>query len=265
MRRGTSFWGLLLILLGVLFLLDNADLLGDIGVRGLFFPIFLIIFGFVILYNYLTRPASNIEQLIIPVDDAEIANIRIDHGAGRLLLKAGIDQDELISGKFGGGVEFSKEVTGTRANIRLKMPNRWFPFFWIPGTILSKSWDVDLKRSFPWIISLNTGAGETNLDLSDLLVQKVVLKTGVSSTKINLPNFAGYTSLHIEAGVASVEVHVPAHVAAQIRTEVGLANVNIDRERFAKKGEVYISGDYDIAENKADIFISSGISSVSVN
>jgi hypothetical protein len=265
MRKDTLFLGSLLTLLGILFLLDNVGLLGGLDVWGLFWPFFLIFLGILILLNFLIHPTTDVKQLKIPVGDAERAKIQFDHGAGRLNVRAGGNQDELILGSFGGGVEFSHDIAEGQANIRLKMPQRWFPFLWIPGLSSSTMWNVKLKQDYPLIMTFNTGAGETNLDLSDLKVQKVVIKTGASSTKIRLPNNAGYTSLHIESGVASVDVHIPENVAARIKTDIGLASVNINRSRFPKRGNVYISDDYDSSENKVDINISSGISSISIN
>lgn len=265
MKRNTIFWGSLFILLGLLFLLDNADLLGDLDVWGLFWPFFFIFLGILILLNYLIRPPADVKQLKIPLVNAERAKIQFDHGAGRLKVSAGTNQEELILGSFGGGVELSQEVVEGQANIRLKIAQNWFPFLWIPGLSSSIMWDVYLRRDYPFTMILNTGAGETNLDLRELLVEDIVLKTGASSSHIYLPESAGYTSLKIESGVASVEVNIPENVAGRIRTEVGLASININRLRFPKRGEVYISDDYESSENKVDIFISSGISSVSIS
>jgi hypothetical protein len=264
MRRDTIFWGSLLVLLGILFLLNNAGLLGSLDIWGLFWPFFLIFLGVWILLSYFLRTKPEEELLKVPVEGADHASIRFDHGVGRLIVKAGRNQEELLSGTFGGGVEFSRELSGGQANISLKKPPRWFTFR-LPGNMSAITWNVDLKPDFPLTLNFNTGAGDTSLELSDLQVKKVVLKTGASATRIMLPISAGYTSMHVEAGVASVDIHVPPPVAARIRAEVGLGSLSIDGERFPKQGGIYISKDYESAENKVDIDISSGVSSVSVN
>ncbi len=55
----------------------------------------------------------------------------------------------------------------------------------------------------------DTGAGEANLDLTDLQVKDLRLNTGASSTNLKLPAGAGLTNLKIEAGAASIVIYVP--------------------------------------------------------
>lgn len=263
MRRDYLFWGSVFILLGILFFIHSTGTFGDFDVWGLFWPILFILLGCFILFNHLLRLKTEIQHITIPLSDSDRALIQFDHGAGRLNVKAGQDQDELVSGNFG-GVEFTQDVIERQMNICLKMPLRWFPVFWLPGITVSNTWNVYLKRDFPLILIINTGANETNLDLSNLKVEKVVLKTGASSTNLQLPNNAGYTALTIDSGVASVDVHIPENVSARIRTDVGLASININRIRFPKRRNEYISDNYDLSENKVEIDISGGISAISV-
>lgn len=264
MRRGTVFWGSLLILIGLLILLDNAGVFGDINVWSLIWPLFLIFLGGWILYNYLARSSTEIKRLNIPMGTSTSAHIRFDHGGGRLNVKAGINQEDLLSGDFGGGIRLFTEPVEDKAEIHLQMPQNLFPYVWIPGSSSDISWQVTIKNKFPISLSFNSGASESNIDLSELIVQSVVLKAGVSSTKLILPEGAGYTRVKIDAGVASIHVHIPDSVAARIRSSVGLGSVNIDRKRFPKSGSIYLSEDYEAAENKVDIDISSGIGSIRI-
>lgn len=264
MRRDTIFWGSLLILIGMLILLDNAGVFGDINVWGLIWPLFLIVLGGRILLNYFVSSPQEVKKLNIPVGDSTSAHIQFDHGGGRLFVKAGIDQEDLLSGEFGGGIKHFIDTVGDKADIKLQIPQSMFPFVWIPGTSSAVSWQVALKNNLPISLSFNNAACESNIDLSDLLVRNIVLKTGASSTKLILPEDADYTRVKIDAGVASINVHIPTSVAARIKTSIGLGSVAIDRKRFPKNGNIYISNDYETAENKVDIDISGGISSISI-
>lgn len=264
MRRGTIFWGSLLILIGFLILLDNAGVFGDLNVWGVFWPLLLIFLGGWILFNYFVRTPPEIKRLNIPVGDATSTHIRFDHGGGRLFVKCGIDQEDLLVGEFGGGVKHSIESVGNKAKIQLQIPQEAFPFVWIPGTSSSASWQVALKNNIPISLSFNSGASESNIDLSDLLVTNIVLKTGASSTKLILPKSAGFTSVNIDAGVASIDVRVPESVSARIRTSVGLGNVSIDQKRFPLNRGIYMSSDYETAENRVDIEISGGLGTISI-
>jgi hypothetical protein len=53
-------------------------------------------------------------------------------------------------------------------------------------------------------------------------------------------------------------------VAADIRVESGLADINIDQTRFPRTGKHYISPDYETAANKIDLRLETGVSSVKI-
>jgi predicted membrane protein len=102
------------------------------------------------------------------------------------------------------------------------------------------------------------------LDLTDLKVIEFVMKTGASTTEITMPANAGYTKAKVESGLGSMKIRFPLGVAGKIRTESGLASVSIDGSRFPRSGSVYISADYDEAENKVDLSLNTGVGSVEV-
>ena len=52
MIRGRVFWGLFVLLIGVLLLLDNLGYLPSVNIWGLIWPLFLIAAGGWILWNY---------------------------------------------------------------------------------------------------------------------------------------------------------------------------------------------------------------------
>ena len=111
---------------------------------------------------------------------------------------------------------------------------------------------------------MKIGANEAILDLSELNIEKLRLETGVSSTLLKLPASASYTNAVISAGVVSLTIDIPEHVAAKIRYSGGLMDFRIDRSRFPKTGGFYQSPDYDSASQKVDLKIDGGIGSVNI-
>jgi hypothetical protein len=261
MIRGRIFWGLIVLLVGVLLLLENLGYLPGINIWGLIWPLFLIALGGWILWNYFTRGSRRAEQMSIPIEGAVRARLRFQHGAGRIDISAGGSQENLLEGDFGGGLDITKEQRGDELDIVLKIPISIFPFDWSPGQSLD--WSVRLNREIPLSISLETGASESRLDLSDLRLSELILKSGASSTAVTLPSNAGFTRVDIDAGAASLKVMVPQGVAVRIRSSGGLSNVSVS-DRFPKSGGMYQSPDYDSAANKVDIDIEMGVGSVSI-
>lgn len=264
MRKGTIFWGAILILLGVLLLVNTFI---KVDIAKFFWPLLLILLGLWVLWGVFAAPRTfETEDATIPLEGAAQARIRMRHGAGRLRVGGGAGPDELLSGSFGGGMEQQAKQTGDTLDVEMKVrvsaANFAFPWMWGPRGALD--WTVSLNEDIPLSLDLETGASDTRLDLSDLRVTNLRVQTGASSSEITLPASAGYTKAAISSGAASVRVRVPEGVAARVKAHGGMADIRVDKNRFPRVGNVYQSEDYDTAENKIDIDIDTGVGSISV-
>ena len=263
MKSSSFFWGFVLLVAGVLTLLSNLGIL-KVQIWSLLWPTFLIALGLWTLYsNFSGRRGGRQEQAEIALEGASQARIQLNHGAGRLEIGSGDLAGSLLQGNFGGGLELDSHRSGDRIEARLSVPTASFPIFWSPGAAFN--WAVRLNRSVPLELDFNTGAGESEIDLSDLLVKDLRLQTGASSSNIVLPAHAGSTRVRVEAGAASVRVRVPEGVAARIHVQSGLSGININTNRFQRSGSDYCSPDYDSAENRVDLEFQTGVGSVEVD
>lgn len=261
MQRNSIFWGVILVLAGGLLLLDNLNIL-NVNIWGLFWPVLLIALGAWFLWGTLNRREVEMEHANVPLEGASRARLRIRHGAGRLNLSAGAPMGDLAEGDFGGGVDVQSRRQGDLLDTSLSVPVQFAPFQWAPGSSLD--WTLGLARDVPISLDFETGASESFIDLSELRVSDVRLKSGASSTRLTLPANAGFTRASIETGAAAVRVEIPSGVAAQIRAHSGLASVTVDTQRFPRNGDVYQSPDYDGAANKVELRIETGVGSVDV-
>ena len=111
-----------------------------------------------------------------------------------------------------GGVEQRVNRKGDRLDVSLKQtPGLW-------ARSMGQEFRVDFNPGVELELDFHTGATDTTLDLSGLLVNSLDLKTGASSTVITAPE-RGHTKASIDAGAASVEVRVPESAAARITAE----------------------------------------------
>jgi hypothetical protein len=262
MRRNTLFWGTVLIILGVLQLLNNLGIL-QISVWQVAWPLLLIAFGiWVLLGTILRRSPGQAEQVSIPLETAGRARIQIQHAAGRLSLAGKTGPGVLLDGTFGGGLNHSSRMDGDTLVVDMRVPEGYFPWGWGPRDTLD--WNFRLSEAIPLTLDFNTGASESQIDLSGLRVPELSLQTGASSTDITLPAAAGMTHMKVGSGAASVNIKVPHGVAARIRAQGGLASIVIDQTRFPRQGELYLSPDYDSAPNKVDIDVQTGVGAVDI-
>lgn len=264
MRKGTIFWGAIIILLGILLLINN---LTGIDIGKFFWPLLLILLGAWILWGVFSGPRSfETEEATIPLEGAGEARIHIGHGAGRLRVSGGASPDALLSGSFGGGLEQKVKrednELDVKLNVRVSGAHFAVPWMWGPGRSLD--WEINLNEEIPLSLNLETGASDTRVDLTDLRVTDLRLQTGASASEITLPVSAGHTKAVIRSGAASVKVRVPDGVAARIEASGGLADIQVNKSRFPRVGDVYQSEDYATAENKVDIDVETGVGSISV-
>ncbi len=260
--RGNLFWGIVLIILAALLLLNQQGWLkGDIF--GYFWPAIIVLFGLWLLIGAFSRGRSSAtrQHISIPLENARKARIKLDHAAGRLNLQAGAVSTEVLNGDFGSEVDYKSKVEADQ--IQLKLRNAQQFWAWYPGESLD--WDIRLNADIPLKLKIDSGASASTLDLTDLKVVDLDINTGASSTEINLPANAGNTLVDIVSGAASVNIRVPSGVAARIKVKSGIASVNVDSNRFPRlDGGLYQSADFATSANRADITIDTGVGSVNI-
>lgn len=263
MRR-SIFWGIVLVALGGLFLLDNLGLL-PVRAWSLFWPLFLIAAGGLTLYGVMRRSAPRAaSQAEVALEGATRARVRVHHGAGRLRVQAGSKPGVLAYGSFAGGLAARTRRQGDLLDADLSPqtdPVAFIaPWNWGPGG--AYDWNLTLSDAIPLELDFETGASESHLDLAGLRASAVSLKTGASSTTLTLPGQpVGTCVVRIEAGAASIQAKVPAGVEAFVRTESGLGDVHVDRARFLPVPGGYQTAGYANATNRLEIKASVGVAS----
>jgi hypothetical protein len=264
LRRSGLFWGVVLLLVGLLLLLSNLGII-SVNLWSAIWAVVLIALGLGVLWGVLTRPGlSEGEEISIPLEGATAARLHLRHGAGRLRVDGTAGPGMLLEGTFSSGLDYRTHRSGDELDV--EMSPRGFPYVLAPWNWGREGlgWSLGLNSEILLSLVLETGASEVRLDLSELRVTDVRLQTGASSARLILPKHAGHTRAHIEAGAASVSIRVPPAVAAQVRFEGGLASIDVDQNRFPRIGGVYRSPDYDTAPNRVDVKVEAGIGSLDV-
>ncbi|MEI8132137.1 MAG: DUF5668 domain-containing protein, partial [Leptolinea sp.] len=161
MRNRGLLWGLLVLLAGVLFLLDNLGFL-PISAWSLIFPVALIMIGLWFLLGPLVfRQVVETRSLSIPLDGITEARMKIRHGGGELNISSTPEGMNLLEGIFSGGVDEKVNRTGAVADVKLRMPEMdWWGF---PSAFPHKGlrWDITLNRGITYSLDLKTGASKS--------------------------------------------------------------------------------------------------------
>lgn len=263
MKRYKLTWGIVLLVVGSLLLLDNLNVFAFLGVSiwKLIWPMGLIAMGIWVLWLSMgDHDTGEVQEISVPVDIAEAYTVNLKYGAGELIIGSELESESLLQCTSQGGLLHHIDDTVDSKKITLSSPAHIKPFRFINN----RKWDVTLNGSIPCDLVLSTGACETRVDLTHTLVQSLRLDTGASSTHIMLPSQAGMTKVSGSGGAASLTVVVPPEVAARITVKGGIYSANVDKNRFPRNGNYYQSPDYETALNKVDMKLDMGVGSIEV-
>lgn len=266
MRRSGIFWGAILLVVGSLLLLSNLGIV-TVDIWSVLLPLGLILFGVWVLVGVFSgREAIETQQLSIPLDDSSDVNMQIHFGAGRLHIADNAAPGVLLEGSFTGGVDTARNERNGRTSLELRPhwnPNSMWgaPWNWSDR---GYEWTMAISREKPVALRVQIGAADSSINLEQTQLKELWLSTGASSTTVVLPERAGYSRVKVEAGAASITLRIPSGVAARVHTQSGISSIEVNTARFPRVGDVYLSGDYETADNKLDIDVQVGVGSVAI-
>ena len=259
MRRDNIFWGIALILFGVLLFLQQQGIIANIFT--FFWPITLILVGgWLILSVYWQPDRASEETFSVPLGEAKRVEYKFSHGAGQIEINGMSPSGMALVGTTAVGMNHRSKLNGDRLEVRVEAGPSFVPFIGPSQGI----WRFQLTQEVPVTLKVDAGASSVDIDLRDVQATHVELSTGASSSNVTLPAH-GASLLNVEAGVAAVNIRVPESTAARIRVDDGMSSVNVDTNRFPRLDSgLYQSSNFETATDRAEINIESGLGSVTV-
>jgi hypothetical protein len=259
MRRDNIFWGIVLILVGVLLFLQTQGY-----IRNIFpylWPLALILVGGWIILGVYWKPVASADELFsIPLGTAQHVEYHFSHGAGQLEIRGGAPTGQALVGTAATGMNRNSQLNGERLDVRVEAGPSFVPFLGPSQGV----WRFQLAQNLPVRLTVESGASFQNIDLTDVQVTRFSLKTGASSTNVTLPA-RGASLLDVESGAASLNIRVPEATAARVRVKESVISMDVDTVRFPRiDSGLYQSSNYDTALDRAEINIESGLGSVKV-
>jgi len=259
MRRDNIFWGVTLILFGILFLLQERGIIGN--VFEFFWPIILILVGGWIVLGVFWKPApGSIESFQIPLGAAKSVRYKFSHGAAQIHISGGAPTGQALVGSEAVGMNRHSHLDGDRLEVRVDAGPSFIPFV---GPA-DGAWRYQITQEVPVTLSIEAGASAFNVDLKDVQASHIELKVGASSINVTVPA-RGVSRLEVEGGAASFNLHIPDGVAARIVTHEGFTALSVDKDRFPQLDSgIHQSPDFDNAPNRTEINVKAGMGSVTV-
>ena len=260
MRRDNIFWGVALILVGVLLFLQTQGYIGNIF--PYLWPLALILVGGWIILGVYWRPSNSPEETFtIPLGVAQHIDYHFAHGAGQLDISGGAPAGQALVGSSAAGMNQNSHLNGDRLDVRIEAGPSFMPVIGPSQGV----WRFQLAQNIPVSLTVESGASLLNIDLKDVQATRFALKTGASSTNVTMPAH-GPSFLDVESGAASLNIRIPQETVARIRVKESVMAMDVDTDRFPHlETGLYQSPGYDAATDRAEIHIESGLGSVKVS
>lgn len=259
MRRDNIFWGGVLILFGVLFLLQTQGLIRN--VFSLFWPLILMLIGGWMIVNVVWKSDNPSGTTFnIPLGEARQVRYRFSHGAAQIRIQGNAPTGQALVGTSAVAADHHSHLTGDVLDVKVSTGPSFIP-------VLGPSegaWHYQITKDVPGTLTIEAGASTFDVDLKDALVSRVELKVGASTVNLTMPA-RGSSVLDIEGGAATFNIHIPDDTAAQIDRTEGFVALNVDTVRFPESDKGYRSPNFDVAADRVSIAIKAGVGSVNIN
>lgn len=229
-------WPLVLIVLGIDVLIGRRSTLGMV----LSALVTLALVAGVILVMLLAPAVPALGDLFAPVEpqsqaiqaplgSARFARATIDWSSGTNRLAAlPPGSSSLIEGEvdYYGDLVFDVEGEGERASILLDSRGTVAGF-----TVLSfedMEWDVSLNPDVIYDLSMDSGSGGYEFDLSDLQLSDFFLDSGSGAAEVHLPE--GSYRASFDSGSGSLTITLPAEAAVRLAFDAGSGELQLGSE-----------------------------------
>jgi len=260
-RNPSVFWGGVLVLLGILFLLSNTGLLNNVN-WDYVWPLALIAIGVWLIAGRVGPGGSyaNVDSSE-PRGDLQKATLEVAVGAGRVDVRSAQLGDQLYSAHLEHAGS-SPDVKLERATGTVRVSQR---LDWFMGARRFHL-DAQLNDAIPWQLSCNTGAIRGTFDLSTAQVSGFDCRTGASRIELLLGAPKGVVPVHVQGGALTIDVVRPAGAAIKVDASGGAVNVRGDGTRQDGVGSrTWASQGYEAAADRYEVSVSGGAVTVNVS
>jgi hypothetical protein len=256
-----SFWGAVLVVLGLLFLAANTGVLDRID-WNIAWPVLLIALGVGLL---VTRAGSGAALGVVdasePRDGLAGAKLEIAVGGAGIDVRSAPLADQLYRVHIDhSGPQAEVRFDRATGTVRISQPVTW-GF----GAGRRLRIDAQLSDAVPWNISCSTGAVRGVFDLASGQTAGFDCRTGASRIAINLPGPKGQVPVRIEGGGLRVDITRPAGAAMRVQASGGAVRLTADGTRQDGIGNrEWRSQGFDSAADRYEVTVAGGAATVTV-
>ncbi len=126
---------------------------------------------------------------------------------------------------------------------------------------VKNDWQLKLNNKIIYNLSVETGAINTDCNLSGFKIEKLYIESGISNINLVIPQYD--SKIIINTGASNIDIAIPKNVGATVSIDSGIAIK--DLKEFIKRNDIYISHNYNESEFKVEIEIDCGVSHIDID
>jgi len=292
-----SFWAIALIAIGALALMGNLGYLNgwQLDRLGELWPLILVLIGVEILITRsLPRQTGATLGAVVAIlavlgatlyvgfgpsppvgtvgssasaaiGNLEQATLDLNVGGATVTINTDVATGQLYNASFHANSADRTVATVNRSTgvVRIELPNRTFLF----GPSGGRTIDLSLSDQIPWGITINGGATQQTLDLSNLKLSRLSMNGGAQQIALILPPANGIVPIELNGGAANLTVHRPAGTEASLTMSGGVNDFTADGNHQASlAGQMnWQSSGYAGATKEYNIQVSGGANHVTID
>lgn len=196
----------------------------------------------------------------VEMDSATSVKVQIEFGAGKLGVQSGANS--LMDATFRYNIDEWKpkveyQESGMQGELSVTQQGEKLPV----GNQLINEWDILLSNDIPLGLVIHTGAGNSDLNLSNLNLRGLEIETGAGVTSVDLTgSWEHDLNVSIHGGVGEITVRLPSETGARVQMNTAL--VSVRASGLEKDGSAYINQAYGMTDNTITLEIDAGVGSV---
>jgi hypothetical protein len=208
-----------------------------------------------------TGPVETSGERIDP-GAAESVRAEIRMGAGELHIEGGASN--LMTGNFRYSERVGRpivryDVTGDHGRLLVESPKSSGS-----GAKTVNTWDLRMSQDMPLDVTVNLGAGESTLDMSQLQVRSVDVSMGAGEMTLNMSGkYKRDVNVQVNGGVGEARIRLPKDIGAEVRATGGIGS--IDTRGLTKRDGKYYNDAYAEGKPAVRMEVQGGIGNITLS
>jgi len=202
-------------------------------------------------------PARTTEKSV-DAGSAESVRAEIRMGAGELRLGGGAKK--VLEAKFRTNLEAPEvryDVSAGRGRLVVDQPGN------ARGSNIENDWDLKLGNGQPLELTVNLGAGQSEMDFTEVNLRSLDVNMGVGELKLDLRgNYKRDLDVRVRGGVGQATIRLPGKIGVRVDARGGIGGIST--HNLKQRGRDYYNEAYEDAKVRMRVEVRGGVGQISL-